>query len=110
MTAARNIDAEARQARERFELAIVRGDAQGALDAGRDMLAVVEADGDYELLSVRPHERETAPSKGDDGPREITSQFDSRCTGCGGAVTAGKQAFWTPGTKGVRCMACGEGR
>ncbi len=109
---AANIDARARAAREAFELAVVRKDAPATLVAGEEMLAVTQADPDYRLLALLPR---TLPANsnarsGDDGPREVSAQWDGACTKCRAPVRVGDTAWWRPNVKGVQCSRCGGGR
>lgn len=103
MTAPSPIDARARQARERFELAIARNDAQGALEHGREMLAVCDADHDYQLLAIVPVAR-VEPA------RLIVTTRDQACARCCKALKAGDSAWWAPGTAEVNCTRCGGGK
>lgn len=103
----RNVDAEARRARESWELAVVRNDAPATLEASKEMLRIVEVDPDYVILGLIPVQR-AAPQA--EGPRAIMAQFDGACRQCRAPVKAGADCWFTPGVKGVLCSKCGGGR
>lgn len=94
--AERNLDADARVARERAELAAVTGDRELALEACIAH-AKLYACG-WRLFDLP---ESCAPS----APKEITAMYDGRCLQCRAPIAAGDRIVWSEG--GARCLRCG---
>lgn len=97
--AERNLDAVARSAREKAELAVVRSDAGMALEACRMMVELFDAG--FRLFDL-PAASAATP------PREITALYDGRCVACRAPIAAGDRIIWAADEGRARCLRCGR--
>lgn len=95
--AERNLDAAARIARERAELAAVTGDRELALEACIAH-AKLYACG-WRLFDLPAAGAPTAP-------KEITALYDGRCVECRAPIAAGDRIVYSD--SGSRCLRCGK--
>lgn len=95
--AERNLDADAKAARERAELAAVTGNGAHALEACR-MLSKLFACG-FRLIDL-PATGTPTP------PKELTAMYDGRCVECRAHIAAGDRIVY--GDEGTRCLRCGR--
>jgi hypothetical protein len=94
----RNLDAVARAARERAELAVLRSDAGMALEACRLMVELFAAG--FRLFDLPAA---SAPAV----PKEITAMYDGRCVQCRAPIAAGDRIVWSADEGAARCLRCG---
>jgi hypothetical protein len=100
-------DQDARALRERFELVVLGDDDRAIAEAARALFWFCADRPEYQLLRLHPIEDPAAaPSEA----KRIESQFESRCKGCRVLIVPGQSCLWTPGEKGVSCLACGGSR
>lgn len=95
----RNLDALARVARERAELAVVERDPLKALEACRMMVELFAAG--FRLFDLPAS---SAPA----APKEITAMYDGRCVQCRAPIAAGDRIVWAADEGRARCLRCGR--
>ncbi len=99
-TSAYRPDIEARELRERFDLACVRGDEHEIVEAAKALVRFRAEHPEYELLKLVPCEL------GKPEPvRQIESQYDGRCKACGSRYSRGDLIYWSS-ESGARCGGC----
>lgn len=99
MTQPLRIDMQAREARERAELAAARRDGELALEAC-DMLSELFGAG-FRLFPLAD------PSAVEAKPVRMRARFEGACAECGAPITVGDSVWWVRGVSGVECAACG---
>lgn len=97
----RNLDAEARAAREKLELAVVERDPLKALEACDAVDALFQAGF---VLWERPHSSVTEAKP----VKFALKKSDALCAECTKYLPLGTLVWWTRGHSGVLCVECHE--
>lgn len=99
MTQPVRADANAREARERAELAAANRDSAQALEAC-SLLAELFRSG-YRLTALA--EPAAIPAK----PVRMRARFEGSCAECSAPIAPNDFVFWTRGVQGIECATCG---
>lgn len=92
-------DCDARNARERCELAAAQRDGTLALEAC-DMISELMRAG-YRLMALADPDDIAAR------PVRLRARYDGLCAKCGAPIAIDDPILWTRGTGGVECAPCG---
>lgn len=100
------VDQDARALRERFELVVLGDDDRAIAEAARALFWFCADHPEYVLCRLHPA---IDPTPAEPEAKRIQSKYEGRCKGCGKLIVPGEEVLWTPGEKGVTCLAC-DGR
>lgn len=106
-TSPSKIDQEARVLREAFEWLVLGDDDTAIANAARALFWFCASNPEYVLCRLHPA---IDPAPVEPEAKRIESKFDGCCKKCRKLVVAGDECLWTPGEKGVLCLACGGSR
>lgn len=94
------VDVDARELRERLELAVARGHVDAVAEAATELVKFTWAHPEYQLLKL------VASEFSDTAAKKIESQYAGRCSECQSRYSPGDLIYWTPGQR-AKCVGCG---